>query len=64
MRFFEKNKELYTYEFYPDGCSYYFNNDLSALSESGKGKATYIYAREYEVYKTLFEDISSDFIML
>ena len=57
-------KELYTYEFYPDGCSYYFNNDLSALSESGKGKATYIYAREYEVYKILFEDIFSDFIML
>jgi hypothetical protein len=57
-------KELYTYEFYPDGCSYNFNEDLSALSESGKGKATYIYAREYEVYKILFENISSDFVVV
>ena len=54
-------KLLYTYEYYPDGCSFNFNGDQSALSESGKGKATYIYAREYEVYKVQLEDIPLDF---
>jgi len=47
-------KKLYTYEFYPDGCSYNFNQDPNALSESGKGGASYIYANEYEVFKVLF----------
>ena len=53
------DKLLYTYEYYPDGCSFNFNKDLYALSESGKGKASYIYAMEYEVYKIEYEDISS-----
>ena len=57
-------KKLYTYEFYPDGCSYNFNGDTAALSESGKGGASYIYANEYEVYKVLFYDVSSDFILI
>ena len=48
------DKVLYTYEFYPDGCSYNFNGDISALSESGKGNKSYIYAGEYEVYQVLF----------
>ena len=49
-------KKLYTYEYYPDGCSYNFNGDEYALSESGKGGASYIYAAEYEVFKVLFYD--------
>ena len=47
-------KKLYTYEFFPDGCSYNFNYDNSALSESGKGNNSCIYALEYEVYEVLF----------
>ena len=47
-------KFLYTYEFYPDGCSYNFNGDSSALSESGKGNQSYIYAGDYEVYQVIF----------
>ena len=49
-----KEKKLYTYEYYPDGCSYNFNGDQDALSESGKGKFSYIYASEYEVYEASF----------
>ena len=47
-------KKLYTYEFFPDGCSYNFNNDSSALSESGKGSNSHIYAMEYEVFEVVF----------
>ena len=47
-------KKLYTYEFFPDGCSYNFNNDNSALSESGKGNSSCIYAIEYEVFEVVF----------
>ena len=47
-------KKLYTYEFFPDGCSYNFNNDNSALSESGKGNSSCIYAIDYEVFKVEF----------
>ena len=48
------DKVLYTYEKYPDGCSYNFNGDISALSESGKGNQSYIYAGDYEVYQVIF----------
>jgi len=47
-------KKLYTYEFFPDGCSYNFDYDNSALSESGKGNSSCIYAMEYEVYEVVF----------
>ena len=47
-------KKLYTYEFFPDGCSYIFNHDNSALSESGKGNNSCIYAIEYEVFEVVF----------
>ena len=47
-------KKLYTYEFFPDGCSYIFNHDNSALSESGKGNNSSIYAMEYEVFEVVF----------
>ena len=47
-------KKLYTYEFFPDGCSYNFNHDTSALSESGKGSNSSIYAMDYEVYEVVF----------
>ena len=47
-------KKLYTYEFFPDGCSYNFNHDSSALSESGKGSNSSIYAMEYEVFEVVF----------
>ena len=47
-------KKLYTYEFFPDGCSYIFNHDNSALSESGKGNSSNIYAMEYEVFEVIF----------
>ena len=57
-------KKLYTFEVYPDGCSYNFNGDPVALSESGKGGDSYIYANEYEVYKVLFDENSSDFIIV
>ena len=57
-------KKLYTYEYYPDGCSYNFNGDESALSESGKGGVSYIYAAEYEVFKVLFYDSPGDFIII
>ena len=55
-----KEKKLYTYEFYPDGCSYNFNGDTTALSESGKGNSSCIYSTEYEVFKVLFYDLSQD----
>jgi len=48
-------KKLYTYEFFPDGCSYNFNQDSSALSESGKGSNSSIYAMEYEVFEVVFK---------
>ena len=47
-------KKLYTYEFFPDGCSYNFNHDTSALSESGKGSNSSIYAMDYEVFEVVF----------
>jgi hypothetical protein len=47
-------KKLYTYEFFPDGCSYNFNYDNSALSESGKGNSSNIYAMDYEVFEVIF----------
>ena len=59
-----REKKLYTYEFYPDGCSYNFGGDETALSESGKGGASYIYSIEYEVFKVLFYDLKSDFLII
>ena len=46
-----KNKELYTCESSPC-CSYNYNGDKNALSEDGK--ASYIYAKEYEVFQVIF----------
>jgi len=46
-----KNKELYTCESSPC-CSYNYNGDKNALSEDGK--ASYIYAVEYEVFHVIF----------
>ena len=46
-----KNKELYTCESSPC-CSYNYNGDKNALSEDGK--ASYIYAVEYEVFSVIF----------
>ena len=45
-----QDKKLYTYE--PcSSCSYNFNGDNNALSESG---GNYIYASEYEVFQVIF----------
>ena len=46
-----QEKHLYTYESSPS-CSYNFNGDNNALSEDGK--ASYIYAAEYEVFQVIF----------
>ena len=46
-----QDKTLYTNESY-SGCSYNFNGDNNALSEDGK--ASYIYASEYEVFQVIF----------
>jgi hypothetical protein len=47
-----QEKHLYTYESY-SGCSYNYNGDGNALSEDGK--ASWIYALEYEVFQVIFE---------
>lgn len=47
-----QQKNLCTYESYSD-CSYNYNGDRNALSEDGK--ASYIYALEYEVFQVIFE---------
>jgi len=47
-----QEKHLYTYESY-SGCSYNFNGDNNALSEDGK--ASHIYAAEYEVFQVIFK---------
>ena len=46
-----QDKKLYTNESY-SGCSYNFNGDNNALSEDGK--ASWIYASEYEVFQVIF----------
>ena len=46
-----QEKQLYTNESYSKG-SYNFNGDNNALSEDGK--ASYIYASEYEVFQVIF----------
>ena len=46
-----QEKQLYTYESYSSG-SYNFNGDNNALSEDGK--ASHIYASEYEVFQVIF----------
>ena len=46
-----QEKHLYTFESY-SSCSYNFNGDNNALSEDGK--ASYIYAAEYEVFQVIF----------
>ena len=46
-----QEKHLYTYESY-SSCSYNFNGDNNALSEDGK--ASCIYAAEYEVFQVIF----------
>jgi len=46
-----QEKHLYTYESY-SSCSYNFNGDNNALSEDGK--ASRIYAAEYEVFQVIF----------
>ena len=46
-----QQKQLYTYESW-SSCSYNFNGDNNALSEDGK--ASYIYATEYEVFQVIF----------
>ena len=46
-----QDKKLYTYESY-QSCSYNFNGDNNALSEDGK--ASWIYASEYEVFQIIF----------
>jgi len=47
-----QQKNLYTYES-NSSCSYNYNGDRNALSEDGK--ASYIYALEYEVFQVIFE---------
>jgi hypothetical protein len=46
-----QEKHLYTYESL-SSCSYNFNGDNNALSEDGK--ASWIYASEYEVFQVIF----------
>ena len=46
-----QEKHLYTYESSSD-CSYNYNGDKNALSESGN--SSYIYAAEYEVFQVIF----------
>ena len=46
-----QEKHLYTFESY-SSCSYNFNGDNNALSEDGK--ASHIYAAEYEVFQVIF----------
>ena len=46
-----QEKHLYTYESW-SSCSYNFNGDNNALSEDGK--ASCIYAAEYEVFQVIF----------
>jgi hypothetical protein len=46
-----QEKHLFTYES-NSGCSYNYNGDNNALSEDGK--ASYIYAAEYEVFQVIF----------
>ena len=46
-----QEKHLYTNESYSD-CSYNYNGDKNALSEDGK--ASCIYAAEYEVFQVIF----------
>jgi len=46
-----QEKHLHTYE--SSSCSYNFNGDNNALSEDGK--ASYIYAAEYEVFQVIFK---------
>ena len=46
-----QEKHLYTYES-SSSCSYNYNGDNNALSEDGK--ASYIYAAEYEVFQVIF----------
>ena len=46
-----QEKHLRTYESY-SSCSYNYNGDNNALSEDGK--ASYIYAVEYEVFQVIF----------
>jgi cell division protein FtsB len=46
-----QEKHLHTYESY-SGCSYNYNGDNNALSEDGK--ASWIYAAEYEVFQVIF----------
>ena len=46
-----QEKHLYTYES-SSSCSYNYNGDNNALSEDGK--ASWIYAAEYEVFQVIF----------
>ena len=46
-----QEKHLYTYES-SSNCSYNYNGDNNALSEDGK--ASWIYAAEYEVFQVIF----------
>ena len=46
-----QEKHLLTYESYSN-CSYNYNGDKNALSESGN--SSYIYAAEYEVFQVIF----------
>ena len=46
-----QEKNLWTYES-SSSCSYNYNGDNNALSEDGK--ASYIYAAEYEVFQVIF----------
>jgi hypothetical protein len=46
-----QEKHLYTYES-SSSCSYNYNGDKNALSESGN--SSYIYAAEYEVFQVIF----------
>ena len=46
-----QEKKLYTYESNPR-CSYNYNGDKNALSEDGR--ASYIYAKDYEVFQVIF----------
>jgi len=47
-----ENKGLYTYESSSSYCSYNYNGDNNALSESN---TNYIYAADYEVFQVIFE---------
>ena len=51
LQYVIQEKHLYTHESCSD-CSYNYNGDNNALSEDGK--ASYIYAAEYEVFQVIF----------